>query len=166
MRIWVNWSVGRFICQADICPFSCWFLLGPTLSHQLDLLLYIHFTPTFKPTYFFLPSPPRFAVSLGNGLSFEAGQPWDQRYTAAMEDRWVHITVPYLLDKGRESEKGPDTERGGKSDCNLGFARCDLQLARSHIYIEIHKPWTGMSNHRWDTQSSDRRPNPGTSKRT
>ena len=53
-----------------------------------------------------MPSPPRFAVSLGNGLSFEAGQAWDQRYTAAMENRWVHITVPYLLDKGRESEKG------------------------------------------------------------
>eukprot|EP00435_Cladocopium_sp_Y103_P067843 s910_g30.t1 len=47
-----------------------------------------------------------FAVSLGNGLSFEPGQPWDQRYTAALENRWVHITVPYLLDKGRESEKG------------------------------------------------------------
>lgn len=41
-----------------------------------------------------------FAVSLGNGLSFEPGQPWDQRYTAALENRWVHITVPYLLDKG------------------------------------------------------------------
>ncbi|CAE7397434.1 CML23 [Symbiodinium pilosum] len=40
------------------------------------------------------------AISLGNGLNFEEGRPWDPRYTAALEGRWVRVTVPYILDKG------------------------------------------------------------------
>ena len=42
----------------------------------------------------------RCAISLGNGLNFEEGRPWDPRYTAALEGRWVRVTVPYILDKG------------------------------------------------------------------
>jgi len=41
-----------------------------------------------------------YAVSLGSGLSFEAGKPWNHKYTAALEGRLVPITVPFLLDKG------------------------------------------------------------------
>lgn len=47
----------------------------------------------------------RYAVSLGSGLSFEAGKPWNHKYTAALEGRLVPITVPFLLDKGLLSQE-------------------------------------------------------------
>lgn len=60
----------------------------------------------------------RYAVSLGSGLSFEAGQPWNHKYTAALEGRLVPITVPFLLDKGLLSQ-GVGIGRAWKSASEL-----------------------------------------------
>lgn len=40
------------------------------------------------------------AISLGNGLEFEPAEAWDNRYSGALEKRWVPVTVPYILERG------------------------------------------------------------------
>lgn len=40
------------------------------------------------------------AISLGEGLSFGAAEPWDSRYSWNLQKRWRPVTAPFIREKG------------------------------------------------------------------
>jgi len=69
------------------------------------------------------------ALSLGEGLSFGAAEPWRSAYTTALAERWQPVTMPFLEEKGAkwfvwlnpgETIKPKNWEHLGGENWNVG----------------------------------------------